>query len=231
MKTEEKERLKRNTEATKVQHSLNGVIILSIVALVIGSCKNQPENSNARIPVSDKHLDSVEIQFINNKLNELETDTKNWVKFKSKYNFSAFNTEIFKGKLTPLDFTESELSTDKQANEFMSNQMKDYIDFWTENDPGINFGGHYTIIHKSCGLMCEYIYVIDRISGEIYTDINLTTPDNGNGKWGYLYKSDSKMLIANSALFTTDSLNCYTAVYGITPEFYVWTGKYFKRIQ
>jgi len=204
------------------------VIILSIFTLILGDCKNHLKNSNICIPISERHLDSVEAQPLNDRFNELEMDTTHWVRFKSKYNFATFSTKVFTGKLAPLDFTDSELAPDKQANEFMTNYMKDYVDFWTENDEGINFGGHYTIIHKSCGCQCENIFVIDRISGKIFTDINLTTPDDGDGKWGYIYKSDSKMLIANSELFTTDSLNCYTAVYGITPEFYVWTGKNFR---
>ena len=210
------------------------VIILSILALILGCCKNQPKNTTeqkSNILISDKYFDSVEIQPVNDRFNELEMDKTNWVKFKSKYNFAMFKTKVFAGKLAPLDFTDSELAPDKQENEFMSNYMKDMVDFWTENDEGINFGGHYTIVSKSCGCMCEHIFVIDRISGKIFTDIKLTMTDDGDGKWGYLYKKDSKMLIANSELFTTDSMNCYTAVYRKTPEFYIWTGKNFERIQ
>ena len=202
-------------------------IILSIFALILGGCKNQQQNSiPEKIP-----FDSVEAQPINDNFNEWEIEAKYLVKFKSKYNFATFHTKVFTGKLAPLDFTDSELATDKQANEFMANYMKDYIDFWTENDKGINFGGHYTIIDMSCGCMCQHIFVIDRISGKIFNDINLTTPDDRDGKWGYLYQPDSKLLIANSSLFLTDSLNYYTSVWGTSPELYVWTGKNFKRIQ
>jgi len=154
-----------------------------------------------------------------------EIDTVNWRKFISKYNFATFSTEVFTGKLANPDFTGSELAPDKQANEFMSNYMKDYVDFWTENDEGINFGGHYTIIEMSCGCMCQLIHIVDRISGKIFA-VQLS------GKWGYLYQSDSKLLIANSELFTSlDSLTHYCNRWGIVPELYVWTGKKFKRIQ
>ena len=193
------------------------VIILSIFVLIVGSCRNLQQES-----ISEKHFDNVEVQLppVNDIFNELEMDTTNWVKFKSEYTFAVFYTEVYTGKIANIDFTGNELAKDK-----------DYVDFIMADDTGINFGGHYTIIHKSCGCMCENIFVIDRISGKIFNEVNLTTPENRDGKWGYLYKSDSKMLIAHSNLFTNDSLNCYTAVYGVTPELYVWTGENFKRIQ
>ena len=208
------------------------VIILSIFTWILGGCKNQPKSKikqeyNVCTSISEKYLDSV-----NDRFNDWEMETEYLVEFKSNYNFETFKTKVFRGKLAPLDFTNSELAPDKQENEFMSNYMKHYVDFWMENDEGINFGGHYTIISKSCGCMCQDIFVIDRISGKIFTDINLTTPENRDGKWGYLYKPDSKLLIANSELFMNfDSLNCYTSFWGITPELYVWTGEKFKRIQ
>jgi hypothetical protein len=112
------------------------VIMLATFALFLGGCKNQSKNSSC-IPISEKHFDSVETQFINDRLNESEMDTTNWIKFKSKYSFSTFNTEIFKGKLAPLDFTGSELDPDKQKDEWTSNYMKYYVDFWMKNDEGI----------------------------------------------------------------------------------------------
>jgi hypothetical protein len=199
------------------------VVILIVIALVAGGCKNRHENITERKNfISEKYFDTVEIQPENDLFYDWDTDTAKWVKFKSEYNFATFHTEVFTGKLANPDFTGNEFAIDKE-----------YVDFITEgcNDNGVNFGGHCTIIHRSCGCMCEHIFVIDRISGKIFNDINITTTDDGDGKWGYLYKSDSKMLFANSNLFITDSLNRYTSVWGITPELYVWTGEKFKRIQ
>ena len=194
-------------------------IILGVIVLIAGGCKNQPKSKAGQTNnVSEIYFDNVKIQDIKYEINELEMDTTYWVKFKYNYNFETFKTKVFRGKLAHPDFTGNEFAEDKE-----------YVDFITEEckDEGINFGGHYTIISRSCGCMCQHIFVIDRILGKIFTDINL----NGDGKWGYVYKPDSKLLIANSGLFITDSLDYYTAFWGNTPELYVWTGEKFKRIQ
>lgn len=196
-----------------------GVII--IFALYTTGCKNQQESTvEQKKDITENLFDSAATIIEVEHFNEIETDTTKWVKFESNYNFETFYTEVFTGNLAEIDLTGNEFAKDE-----------DYVHFIKSNDTGVNFGGHYTIIHKSCGNMCEHIFVIDRISGKIHKDINLTTPDNRDGKWGYLYKPDSNMLIANSWLFTTDKLDCYTGVYGTTPELYLWTGESFKRIQ
>lgn len=197
------------------------IITLIILALIAGGCKNQSKNrteqeSDVCVSISEKYSDSVETPPENK--NEIEIDTENYTKFKSKYNFATFSTEVFTGKLAKPDFTNNEFAEDRE-----------YVDFITEgcNEKGINFGGHYTIIERSCGCMCLHIFIVDRISGKIHTNIKLN-----NGKWGYLYQPDSKLLIANSELFTRfDSLTHYCNQWNMTPELYIWTDKKFKRIQ
>ena len=149
--------------------------------------------------------------------NELAPDIEK-LRFSSKYNFETFKADVFSGTLSEPDFVNNKFASDNE-----------YVDFITDGckKAGINFGGHYSLIHKGCGAMCEHLYVVDRVSGKIFTDIKL-----GEGKFGYLYNPDSRLLVANSNLFVNDSLNYYVD-YGmdIKPELYVWTGKSFKRLQ
>lgn len=198
-----------------------GVII--IFALCAAGCGDRKKSTaGQKKDIAGNRSDSVAAVVDPGHFNEIEMDTTKWVEFESDYDFETFRTEVFTGELAGPDFTGNEFAKDPE-----------YVDFITEgcNENGVNFGGRYTIIHRSCGCMCEHIFVVDRVSGKIHQDINLTTPDDGDGKWGYMYKPGSKMLIANSELFTTDKLDCYAGVYGTTPEIYLWTGANFKRIQ
>lgn len=138
------------------------------------------------------------------------------IKFTSKYGFETFNTKVFTGKVAAPNFTDNDFSNDKE-----------YVNFITVgcNKNGINFGGHYTIIQRSCGAMCEHIFIIDRITGKIFTDIK-----PNDGRYGYLYRNDSKLLIANSNIFQNDSLNYYNNFFG-EPELYVWNDNDFKRLK
>ena len=193
-------------------------IIVSVIVLIAGGCKNLPkQETNACISSSEKSFDR------ENEFNEWEMAMENLVEFKSDYNFETFKTKVFTGKLANPDFTDNEFAEDIE-----------YVDFITEEckAKSINFGGHYTIISKSCGCMCQHIFVIDRITGKIFAT-ELERDEYGDtGKWGYLYKPDSKLLIANSEVFMNfDSLNYYTTFFGNAPELYVWTGENFKRIQ
>jgi len=81
--------------------------------------------------------------------------------------------------------------------------------------------------------MCQGICIVDRISGKIFHQRGIEENEYGeNGKWGFLYKPNSKLLIANSELFTSfDSLTHYCNRWGSVPELYVWKNEKFKRIQ
>lgn len=134
------------------------------------------------------------------------------IKFDSKYSFETFKAKLFTGKTASPDFTNNEFSSDKE-----------YLKFITDgcNKNAINFGGHFTIIQRSCGAMCEHIFIVDRITGKIYTDIR---PYDGH--YGYLYKRDSYLLIANSNSFQDDSLKYYSNL-SDKPELFVWKGNNF----
>jgi hypothetical protein len=138
------------------------------------------------------------------------------VKFTSKYNFDIFKVKLFTGKASSPNFTNNEFANDKE-----------YVKFITEGCKrnNINFGGHYTIIQRSCGTMCEHIFIVDRISGKIFTDIK-----PNDGRYGYLYKEDSNLLIANSNLFQDDSLKYYNDFFG-KPELYVWKDNNFQLLK
>jgi hypothetical protein len=109
---------------------------------------------------------------------------------------------MFTGKLADPDFEGNPYAIDKEYVEFISKGCE---------NSGINFAGRYTIIEKSCGCMCEHIFIVDRSSGKIFTEAMLATTD-GEGRFGYTYKKDSKMIIADSGLFTDDSFTHYTCI-------------------
>lgn len=137
------------------------------------------------------------------------------IKLEKPYKFEDYKVEIFKGELAAPNFR-----GDKFAND------KEYVDFIQSGceKNGINFAGHYTIIEKSCGALCVLIFVVDRIDGQIFVH---TKPDDGS--YGYKYKIDSKLLIANSEVFIDDNYTEYYDRFG-KPEFYFWKKDNFKRL-
>jgi len=135
------------------------------------------------------------------------------IKFTSLYNFETFKAKLFIGKVAPPNFSDNEFSSDKKYVKFIT-------DGCNKND--INFGGHYTIIERSCGAGCVHIFIVDRITGKIF--INIRPND---GRYGYLYKKDSYLLIANSNVFQDDSLKYYNDLEG-TPELFVWKDNNFE---
>lgn len=185
------------------------LIILPIALLT--SCQQHESTRNS----SDKHT---QVELDNNLSVTQQGDSVSnykegkFVKFESKYNFSTFYVKVFKGSLADPDFSTSEFSDDPEYVEFIKKGCK---------ERGINFGGHYTIIERGCGAMCSHLFLIDRISGKIFTG----SMPNG-GRWGYLYKIDSRLLIANSETFTDSSLTSFSD-YFAKPELYEWNEKEF----
>ena len=138
------------------------------------------------------------------------------IKFTSQYNFETFKTKLFTGKTASPDFRNNEFANDKEYVKFIADGCK---------NNHINFGGHFTIIQRSCGAMCEHIFIVDRITGKIYTDIRPK-----DGRYGYLYKKDSNLLIANSNVFQDNSLKYYSDFFG-KPELYVWKDNNFEPLK
>jgi hypothetical protein len=182
-----------------------------LIFLLTLSCCNNIHNSNT------KNISVDTISKSNDKVNQtLNTTNGKLIKFNSQYNFTSFKVEQFNGELALPNFAKNRFSSDKEYVKFITDGCK---------SNSINFGGHYTIIQKSCGAMCELIFVVDRKNGEIYTDI---TPNDG--RYGYMYKKDSKLLIANSNVFQDDSLKYYNDFFA-KPELYVWNDNKFKLLQ
>jgi len=138
------------------------------------------------------------------------------IPFVTAYNFGTFKILVFTGREARPDFSGDTLSKDTNYVKFISKGCR---------NNKINFGGHYTIIQKSCGALCESIFIVDRISGKIYADV---TP--ADGRYGYLYKADSRLLIANSNTFQDDSLKYYNNFFG-EPELYVWETDHFRPLK
>ncbi|KGO94319.1 hypothetical protein [Flavobacterium subsaxonicum] len=139
-------------------------------------------------------------------------------KLNTNYTFTSFKVSLYTGTLANPVFKGNPFANDPE-----------YVTFITEGckQKGINFGGKYTVIEKSCGAMCSHIFLVDRTNGTIITD----KQPYGDGHYGYLYKKGSNLLIANSGLFTNNSLVYYDSHWdGVAPELFVWKGKKFKKI-
>lgn len=135
--------------------------------------------------------------------------------FETKHTFDSFKTEAYTGTPAAPDFTGNPYAKDPEYVAFITKGCKE----------GINFAGKYTLIHKGCGAMCEHVFIVDRSTGKIFTNTKIK-----DGKYGYMYKKDSSLLIANSEAFQDETLTVYNNLYA-TPEFYVWEGSGFKFLQ
>ncbi len=194
------------------------------ILLVVLSCTGKQRKLTTQNEGKDTTYLLIENQSVDSLVNDSDS-TEHLVKFSSKYWFWDFETKEYVGKLANPDFTGNPYVTDKEYVELINEGCK-------EN--GINFGGHYTIIEKRCGCMCEHIFIVDRKSGKIFPRITLNKDDDGDGKYGYRYWTNSKLLIANSTLLQAGDgagKYCYTTAWGVEPELYVWTGDNFRQLK
>ena len=142
---------------------------------------------------------------------------KVFMKFKPGFNFADYTADTsYKGKLAEPDFTKMQLSFGEQYCRFVTDKCK---------QTGINFAGHYTVIEQSCGAMCAGIYIVDRITGRVFDDLS-----TNDGKWGFQYQNNSKLLIANSEILKSGA-NGYISTGGKLPEFYLWEKDNLKKVQ
>ena len=186
-----------------------------ILLILIFACScNRKDSRNPPVIVSD----TVGTSANNDSLRLSNTDAmdRNLREFKPKYTFSTFQTTVYAGELALPNFRNLPFATNKEYRDFMTEGCK---------QNGVNFGGHYTIIQRACGAMCEHIFVVDRVSGKIFTNIR-----PNDGRYGYLYKKESRLLIANSNVFQDDSLKYYSDFFG-APELYVWKDDNFRLLQ
>ena len=178
---------------------------LILFLLILTCCKDTNSNKT-----QDVFVDTIV------KPNSMTAREGKLIKFSSPYNFETFKAKLFTGKIVSPDFRNNEFANDKK-----------YVKFITEGckNNNINFGGHFTIIEGSCGAMCSNIFIVDRITGKIYTDVR-----PNDGRYGYLYKKYSYLLIANSNSFKDDSLTYYVDIYG-EPELYIWKQNNFEHLR
>ena len=176
--------------------------------LLFFSCAKKEQSIEAHSKKTEKVFrDSIEI--------DSSEITVKKIKLEKSYKFEDYKVEIFNGKLAAPNFRGNEFGNDHEYVDFIQSGCK---------RNGINFAGHYTIIEKSCGALCVLIFVVDRIDGRIFVD---TKPNDGS--YGYKYKNDSKLLIANSEVFIDDSYTEYYDRFG-KPEFYFWKKDNFVRL-
>jgi hypothetical protein len=137
--------------------------------------------------------------------------------FMAKYSFEAYKAPAFKGVSAAPDF-----NSDPYAND------PEYVDFITKGcKQGINFAGHYTIITKSCGAMCSQLFIVDRQNGKIFKETGLKEAD---GYYGFEYKKDSYLLIAN-ATSLIDASTDESDEFSIKPEIFKWKANSFNRLE
>jgi hypothetical protein len=185
---------------------MKSIYILPILLLAM-ACKKSEAVKEANAKTKDS------ISALSEQLLDDDSEGQR-LKFETSHTFDLYKAQIYSGTLAEPDFKGSPIAKPADVKLIKEGCEK-----------GINFGGKYTIIHKSCGEMCELIFVVDRTNGKIYAE---TEPKNGS--YGYLYKKDSRLLIANSSVFEDDSLTYYSDLFA-SPEVYLWEGDNFKFLQ
>ncbi len=133
------------------------------------------------------------------------------VNFTLKHKFGDFSTGIYTGNLAEPKPVVKDLPV-----ELISEVCK---------KEGVNFAGHYTIVQRNCGAMCEGLYIVDRISGNVFYKLK----PNDSGRWGFLYRKNSRILIANANALD-DSLQHYSDIFE-APEVYAWVNDSLRLLQ
>jgi hypothetical protein len=140
------------------------------------------------------------------------------------YRFENFPVKIYDGNLLTPDFNNDPYASSMGFVESMTQRCE---------EEGINFGGRFTILQGSCGMGCTFIIMADRKSGQFVTVQNPDGYDEELGAWGYEYRADSELLIANSYLLTSEKDEFYNMVVsiGLMLKFYVWKNNEFVLLE
>jgi len=138
--------------------------------------------------------------------------------FLEKYTFEAYNTVMLKGAPAAPDFLNNQYSGDP-----------DYVSFIVEGcKGGVNFGGHYTIIEKSCGAMCSHLFMVDRRDGKIFFGtMGLKEED---GYYGLTYRANSNLLITDSSVLADLSIG-ESNKFSMTPQVFEWKNDTFVLLE
>jgi hypothetical protein len=196
------------------------LIVLSAIALLGCSHATKKQSAEAENILPKDTIEIINSDSINN-TDTLNIDSVEYkiLSVKKRHKFEDFPAEIYDKKLSPPDFSNNSFASDKE-----------YVDFITEGceKQGINFGGHFTILGKSCGACCSFVFMVDRQNGHVL-DIKANGFDEEDGAYGYTYQKDSKLLIANSSLFIDDKYEKYCNFMnsGLEPKFYIWKNNKF----
>lgn len=187
------------------------------------SCMTDKSKFDTRVEIKKiNNKDSVIVNSIESlKINDDKTINESKTKrkrFKQKFNFENFKVVKYSGSVKMPIFKENPYAGDKE-----------YVNFITKgcSENGVNFAGHYTLIERDCGCMCLHAFIVDRSNGKIFINTNLN-----EGKYGYKYQSDSRLIIANSELFIDDKMEFYNENLGgyTSPEIYMWNDSVFVKI-
>jgi hypothetical protein len=158
-------------------------------------------------------------QIVKKKEKEITVDTTDFgkrIKIDDSIRFENYKVEVYSGKLAQPNFENNEFKNDPEYVNFIKKGCE---------KKNINFGGYYTIITKSCGANCVLLFIVNRKTGSIYTDINIK-----EGLAGFEYRKDSELLIGNANLFIDGKFEYYYKYY-YAPEFYKWNGSEFKKLE
>lgn len=187
--------------------------ILIALMILFASCSDKSNSEKILIPNQDKTLSKSNID-----TDTIKKDTINSkpIELKNPKKFDDYKVEVYNGKLAKPNFTNNEFKNDKEYVRMISEGCE-------RNK--INFGGYYTIITESCGAQCAILFIINRKTGRVYTSTNLN-----DGKDGFEFRKNSKLLIANANLFTDNKFKYYYK-YFYQPEFYIWNGENFVSIK
>jgi len=205
-------------------------IILNLLTTALFLACNSPvktpgTNAPEKKPEADtvvNHNNSLQPVFTAAQEEKIKEDSLIRVKekfpFLQKYPFEAYKAPMYKSAVAAPDFKNNPYGNDAEYVAFITEGCKD----------GINFGGHYTLIEKSCGAMCQQLFIVDRNDGKIFTGtLGLKEAD---GYYGFKYEKDSFILITDATVLIDASTDQF---YGdaIIPEIYKWNGNRFKRLK
>jgi len=124
------------------------------------------------------------------------------IKFKPHISFTDFPAEVEIAKKARLKYDSNPI-----AREYKTRITETY------NKEPVNFGGHYVFIEWGCGSPCHMSALADINTGIVY--------DGVSSGYGYDFKKDSRMLIANPTGLDSIYLNCVSC----EPLIYLWNEK------
>lgn len=179
-----------------------------IVFLVILLSCNHSERNQKKMIKSTATAIVQEEKSMTSQKKEIKT-----LRIKNPKKFEHYKVKVYNGILSDPNFKNDPFGDDKEYVQFITNAAKRL---------GINYNGHFTILTRSCGTQCVQLLLIDRINGRIFNDIK---PNDGRD--GFEFRKDSKLLIANSNLFTDSTFIEYVD-YMNKPEYYVWDKDNFR---